>query len=94
MKSILFTTLLAAVVSTSASPATLVCTLTGKTIDSCCCVTGQNGKLHCTLVNKDIDTCCCKGMKHKSKSHINHSMSQGGALRGGQFPSPTSGLTG
>jgi hypothetical protein len=57
--------LLAAALTTSASTAALVCGLTGKTIESCCCERAQNGKLHCTLANKDIDTCCCKEMKHK-----------------------------
>jgi len=41
----------------------LRCTLTGKTIASCCCETGKNGKLHCTLANKDIETCCCEPAK-------------------------------
>jgi hypothetical protein len=35
------------------------CSLTGKTMDSCCCVR-KDGKLHCTLADKDVDTCCCK----------------------------------
>ena len=66
MKRSLLTALVAAILSISASPSTtLVCGLTGKTIESCCCVTAQNGKLHCTLANKDIDSCCCKGMTHK-----------------------------
>jgi len=65
MKSALFTAVIAVTLTASAAPATLVCSLTGKTIDSCCCVTAQNGKLHCTLADKDIDNCCCKDKQHQ-----------------------------
>ena len=36
-----------------------VCTLTGQTIEKCCCVQ-KDGKLYCTLANKTVDPCCCK----------------------------------
>lgn len=35
------------------------CSLTGKTVETCCCVQ-KEGKLHCTLADKDVDTCCCR----------------------------------
>ena len=68
MKSMFLTMLVAAMLTTSATSADkLRCSLTGKTIDSCCCEPAKNGKgLHCTLANKDIKKCCCKGMKHKA----------------------------
>lgn len=34
------------------------CTLTGKTIESCCC-TEKDGKLYCPLAKKTIESCCC-----------------------------------
>ena len=64
MKSIFLTMLVAAILTTSASSADeLRCSLTGKTIESCCCETAKNGKLHCTLANKDVKKCCCEGAK-------------------------------
>lgn len=68
MKHIFLTLLTAAILTAGTSAADkLVCSLTGKTIDSCCCEPAKNGKgLYCTLANKDIKKCCCKGMKHKS----------------------------
>jgi len=41
---------------------TLVCSLTGKEISSCCCEQ-RNGKLYCTLAKKEIKQCCCKPKK-------------------------------
>ena len=37
----------------------LICTLTGKRIDTCCCQL-KDGKLYCPLAKTYIDTCCCK----------------------------------
>jgi hypothetical protein len=37
----------------------LICTLTGKKIDACCCQM-KDGKLYCPLAKKTIETCCCK----------------------------------
>lgn len=34
------------------------CTLTGKTVESCCCVE-KDGKMRCTLADKDVEKCCC-----------------------------------
>jgi hypothetical protein len=34
------------------------CSLTGKVVDTCCCVE-REGKTHCTLANKDVAECCC-----------------------------------
>jgi hypothetical protein len=36
------------------------CSLTGKTVEKCCCVEQKDGKLFCTLAKKTIDSCCCK----------------------------------
>ncbi len=46
-------------VARSGDQAGMVCKLTGKNIQSCCC-TQKSGKLYCTLANKAIDNCCCK----------------------------------
>jgi hypothetical protein len=35
------------------------CSLTGKVVDTCCCVE-RAGKTHCTLADKDVAECCCK----------------------------------
>jgi len=40
--------------------AKLTCTLTKKTVESCCCVEQKDGKLYCTLAKKTVDPCCCK----------------------------------
>jgi hypothetical protein len=37
-----------------------VCTLTGKTVEKCCCEPQKDGKLYCTLAKKTVDKCCCK----------------------------------
>ena len=34
------------------------CSLTGRVMDTCCCVE-KEGKMHCTLADKDVETCCC-----------------------------------
>ena len=36
----------------------LICSLTGKTIETCCCEE-KNGKLYCPLADKTIESCCC-----------------------------------
>ena len=38
----------------------VICTLTKRTIEKCCCVQQKDGKLYCTLANKTVDPCCCK----------------------------------
>lgn len=43
------------------------CALTGKTVETCCCVERQ-GKKHCTLAEKDVETCCCKAVDEKKTS--------------------------
>ena len=43
------------------------CSLTGKVVDTCCCVE-REGKTHCTLADKDIAECCCTPVKDE-KSH-------------------------
>jgi len=42
----------------------LRCSLTGKTVDTCCCEQRQ-GKLHCTLADRDVATCCCQPVASK-----------------------------
>jgi hypothetical protein len=37
----------------------LICTLTGKKIDACCCQL-KDGKLYCPLAKKTIESCCCR----------------------------------
>ena len=53
---------LLAIGSAAFAEGTLVCTLTGKEIKSCCCEQ-RNGKLYCTLAKKEIKECCCKQKK-------------------------------
>lgn len=36
------------------------CSLTGKTVQTCCCTQQKDGKLYCTLAKKTVETCCCK----------------------------------
>jgi hypothetical protein len=38
----------------------VTCTLTNKTVETCCCVEQKDGKLYCTLAKKTVDPCCCK----------------------------------
>ena len=42
------------------------CTLTGQTVDKCCCV-GRDGKLYCPLAKQTIETCCCGPVGGKAK---------------------------
>ena len=35
------------------------CSLTGKSMDTCCCVE-KEGKMHCTLTGKEVESCCCE----------------------------------
>ena len=37
----------------------VICTLTGKKIDACCCQL-KDGTLYCPLAKTYIDACCCK----------------------------------
>ena len=41
------------------------CSLTGKVVDTCCCVE-REGKTHCTLANKDVAECCCTPVKDEA----------------------------
>ena len=64
MKKGALTVLLAAVVTTALAAGekvtTFTCTLTGKTVEKCCCISQKDGKLYCTLAQKTVDPCCCK----------------------------------
>jgi hypothetical protein len=40
------------------SEAGVTCTLTGKTVDKCCCET-RDGKIYCPLADKTLEECCC-----------------------------------
>lgn len=48
----------------TAEPQLLRCSLTGKTVEKCCCVQ-REGKTHCTLAGKDVTTCCCTPVSEK-----------------------------
>ena len=43
----------------AAESSKLRCSLTGKVVDSCCCVQ-REGKLYSTLAKKSVDSCCCQ----------------------------------
>ena len=43
------------------------CSLTGKVVDTCCCVE-REGKTHCTLADKDVAECCCTPVADDDKS--------------------------
>ncbi len=47
----------------------VTCTLTNTTVEKCCCVQQEDGKLYCTLAKKTVDPCCCKPADEKSKLH-------------------------
>lgn len=51
----------------AAHNANMRCSLTGQTVESCCC-THQDGKLHCTLADKDVDSCCCQPVADKEQA--------------------------
>lgn len=60
MSRFLLTMMVAAILSLPvAATDTLTCNLTKKPVDTCCCVKGDNGKLHCKLADKDVKKCCC-----------------------------------
>jgi hypothetical protein len=46
-------------IAAAKTSAKVTCTLTGKTVEECCCVV-KDGKLYCTLAKKTVDPCCCK----------------------------------
>lgn len=58
---LLLAALSVAATAPAASPK-LVCKLTGKKVDPCCCEVQKNGKWLCKLTGKELDKCCCKGM--------------------------------
>ena len=43
----------------------LLCSLTDKELDECCCVETEGGKLHCAPADKDVETCCCSEAEGK-----------------------------
>jgi hypothetical protein len=49
----------------AAESSKLRCSLTGKVVDSCCCVQ-REGKLYCTLAKKNVDSCCCESASKAS----------------------------
>ena len=64
MKKGLLAVLLGSVVALGAAAAKTstkyTCTLTNRTVEKCCCVQQEDGKLYCTLAKKTVDPCCCK----------------------------------
>jgi len=49
-------------------PASYRCTLTGKSVATCCCEQ-RDKKLYCTLAKKTIEKCCCEpaGVRNEDK---------------------------
>jgi hypothetical protein len=45
-----------------AREARLRCTLTGKTMEKCCCER-RGDKLYCPLAKKTIEKCCCEAVE-------------------------------
>ena len=43
------------------------CSLTGKVVDTCCCVE-REGKTHCTLADKDVAECCCTPVEEEKSA--------------------------
>lgn len=41
----------------------LRCTLTGKTVEKCCCEP-RGEKLYCPLAKKTVEKCCCEVVKN------------------------------
>lgn len=65
MKKGLLAVILGSVVAMAAVAASkpaekVTCTLTNKTVEKCCCVQQEGGKLYCTLAKQTVDPCCCK----------------------------------
>jgi len=61
---LLFGTLLVAGLALSAEqaqkkPTSFRCSLTGKTVETCCCEQ-RDKKLYCTLAKKTVEKCCCE----------------------------------
>lgn len=50
----------AATTRAAAKTAGYVCSLTGKTVQECCCTQQKDGKLYCTLAKRTVDPCCCR----------------------------------
>ena len=50
----------AAATSKSAKDTAWTCSLTGQTVQECCCTQQKDGKLYCTLAKRTVDSCCCK----------------------------------
>lgn len=46
----------------AATGETLKCSITGKTVDKCCCVE-REGKTYCTLAGRPVEKCCCDSSK-------------------------------
>jgi len=69
MKKALLTVILGGLVALAAAAAKTApkytCTLTNKTIEKCCCIAREDGKLYCTLAKKTVDPCCCVEAKSR-----------------------------
>lgn len=46
----------------------VTCTLTNTTVEKCCCVQQEDGKLYCMLAKKTVDPCCCRPAGEKSQA--------------------------
>lgn len=61
MKTLLASMVLAACVAGSGvanAASDMVCTLTGETVEQCCCVV-KDGAMVCTLTGETVTSCCC-----------------------------------
>jgi hypothetical protein len=57
-----------AIPQSAQSEAGLLCTLTGQTIEQCCCEMRED-KTYCPLADKTIEECCCVPVEESAKDH-------------------------
>ena len=42
-----------------ATDGSMVCGMTGETVESCCCVVTADGAMVCSMTGETVTTCCC-----------------------------------
>jgi hypothetical protein len=57
-----------AIPQSAQSEAGLQCTLTGQTIEKCCCET-RGDKTYCPLADKTVEECCCATVDGSAEKH-------------------------
>lgn len=57
-----------AIPQSAQSEAALLCTLTGQTIEECCCEV-REGKTYCPLAQKTVEECCCVAADGSEQKH-------------------------